>query len=137
MKVCIPVDEDRGLDSLVCEHFGSAPAFLVVDTTSGDSQAIPNANRHHGHGMCQPLRALAGVEIDGMVVGGIGMGAVNKLTAAGVAVYESSFPTVRETLGALAAGTLPTVTAQTACGQHGHGHGGGGGCDHGRGRGGR
>ena len=137
MKVCIPINEDRGLDSAVCEHFGSAPGFLMVDTATGDCRAIANENQHHGHGMCQPLQALAGEQVDGMVVGGIGMGAVNKLMAAGVAVYKSSFPTVRETLDALAAGTLPTVTADMACGQHGHAQGQGGGCGHGQGNGGK
>jgi predicted Fe-Mo cluster-binding NifX family protein len=123
MQVCIPVDEDRGLESPVCAHFGAAPAFLIVDTESGDCRAIPNSNQHHGHGGgCAPLEALAGIPLDGMVVGGIGMGAVNKLRAAGVAVYLATHPTVRPTLEALRAGTLEEVTPGTACREHGQGH---------------
>ena len=133
MKICIPVTEDKGLDSPVSAHFGSAPVFMIVDTESGICRAIPNRNLHHGAGMCQPLMALAGEEVDGMVVGGIGMGALGKLQAAGVRVYLSRHTTVGETLAALKAGTLEAVTPRTACGHHGngpHGPGDDKGCKH-------
>ena len=123
MNICIPVNGDRGLSSPVCAHFGSAPYFMIVDTESGAYRAIPNANQHHGHGMCAPLAALQGESIDGMAVGGIGMGAVNKLIAAGIQVFLSERSTVEETVSAYKAGTLRPVTPETACGQH-HGHGG-------------
>ena len=123
MNICIPVTADRGLESPVSAHFGSAPIFMMVDVATGACRALANANQHHAHGMCQPLAALAGEEIDGMVVGGIGMGALNKLRAAHVQVFISEYPTVAATLAALAAGTLREVTPATACGGHDHGHG--------------
>jgi predicted Fe-Mo cluster-binding NifX family protein len=123
MNICIPVNEDLGLASTVCAHFGSAPHFMIVDTESGACRAIPNTNQHHGHGMCAPLAALQGERIDAMVVGGIGMGALSKLMAAGTQVFLSEQSTVEETVNAHKAGTLRPVTPQTACGQH-HGHGG-------------
>ena len=49
MNICIPVEQDQGLQSQVCAHFGSAPAFLIVATDSGDCRAIDNKNQHHGH----------------------------------------------------------------------------------------
>ena len=79
MNICIPVTEDNGTASPVSRHFGSAPLFLIVDTDSGACRAVPNRNQHHSHGMCMPLASLAGERIDGMVVGGIGMGALSKL----------------------------------------------------------
>jgi predicted Fe-Mo cluster-binding NifX family protein len=125
MNICIPVTADQGLDSPVSAHFGSAPIFMMVDVATGVCRAIPNANQHHGHGMCQPLAALAGEQFDGMVVGGIGMGALNKLRAANVKVFLSEYLTVAETLAALKAGTLREVTPATACSHHAHdaGHG--------------
>ena len=60
MHICIPVLDDRGLDSQVSAHFGSAPGFMIVDTESGSCRLIGNGNQHHAHGMCQPLAALAG-----------------------------------------------------------------------------
>lgn len=133
MNVCIPVTEDRGLASPVSPHFGSAPLFLVVDTDTGSCRAVANRNEHHDHGMCRPLSSLTGERLDGIVVGGIGRGALGKLQAAGLRVYRSEAPTVEAAVAALRAGTLPEVTPAEACAQHGngpHGHG-----PHGRGPG--
>jgi predicted Fe-Mo cluster-binding NifX family protein len=137
VNVCIPVIEDQGLKSRVNPHFGSAPLFVVVETESGTCRTIPNGNQHHGHGACQPLSALAGESIDSVIVGGIGMGAVQKLKAAGIRVFISRLETVDETLAAFKDGSLAEATPATACAHHGpHGHGqagaGGAGRCHGR-----
>jgi len=134
MNVFIPVVEDLGLESRVSSHFGSAPLFLVVETGSGTCRTIPNENQHHGHGGCQPLRAMAGENIGIVIVGGIGMGALAKLQAAGIRVFVSSLGTVEETLTALEAGALMEATPATSCAHHGeassgHGHAEGG-CGH-------
>jgi predicted Fe-Mo cluster-binding NifX family protein len=121
MQICIPVVEDRGLDSRVSAHFGSAPGFMIVDTESGNCRLIGNGNQHHAHGMCQPLAALAGEPVEGIVVGGIGMGALMKLQAAGITVYRALHPTVGETLAAFAAGSLHPLGQHEVCGGH-HGH---------------
>jgi predicted Fe-Mo cluster-binding NifX family protein len=122
MNICIPIEEDRGLDSPVCAHFGSAPGFVIVDVDTGSCRAIANRNQHSGHGMCAPLASLAGESIDGMVVGGIGMGALGKLNAAGIEVFVSEHATVAETVAAFKAGTLRLMQPGMACSQHGHGH---------------
>ena len=122
MNICIPVNEDQGLQSQVCAHFGSAPAFMIVDTESGSCRAVPNQNQHHGHGMCAPLASLQGESIDGMVVGGIGMGALNKLSASNILVYLAQHATVAETVDAFKAGSLKLVEPGMACAHHGHQH---------------
>jgi predicted Fe-Mo cluster-binding NifX family protein len=128
VNICIPITNDEGLESEVCAHFGSAPAFLIVDTDSGSCRAIANTNQHHGHGMCAPLAALRGERIDALVVGGIGAGAMGKLAAAGIAVHLAEHATVRETVEAMKAGALPEMRPDLACAHHGHGephhHGG-------------
>ena len=121
MNICIPVTEDKGPDSPVCAHFGSAPIFMIVDTGTGGMRAVENRNEHHAHGMCQPLQALAGEDLGGMVVGGIGRGALMKLAAARIDVYMSSEETVGETLEALKSGRLAKATLDMACGGHGRG----------------
>ena len=118
MRICIPVNEDLGLQSEVCAHFGSAPAFLIVDTDNNECRAIVNHNQHHSHGMCTPLAALQGEILDGIVVGGIGMGALMKLQAAGITVYRAMHPTVAETVAAFKAGTLQPVGEDGACAGH-------------------
>ena len=91
---------------------------MVVDTETGACRSIPNRNQHHSHGMCQPLAALTGESIDGLVVGGIGLGALSKLQAAGVRVFLAEQATVREALAAFKAGALREVTPATACQHH-------------------
>jgi predicted Fe-Mo cluster-binding NifX family protein len=134
MIIAIPIEEDKGLDSLVCGHFGSAPGFLIVDAESGACRGVSNQNLHHVHGACTPLASLQGERLDGIVVGGIGGGALAKLRAAGLDVFLASAPTVRETVEALKAGTLRKVDPGMACGHHGHDHGAGPGhgCGHGQ-----
>jgi hypothetical protein len=34
MKICFPVAEDRGINSIIYGHFNSAPFFLIVDADS-------------------------------------------------------------------------------------------------------
>jgi len=81
MKVCFPVDSDRGLDSLVCEHFGQAPGFVLVDTDDMTVTSVQNPQDGREHGQCAPVALLAGTSMDVLVVGGIGRGAIMKLNA--------------------------------------------------------
>jgi len=122
MFVCIPIEENQGLQSRVCAHFGSTPEFLIVDTDSSNCRAIPNKNQHHGHGMCAPIASLEGERIDAIVVGGIGMGALNKLMMAGLQVFMAEHETVGETIAAFTAGSLQPVQQRQACAHHGHEH---------------
>jgi predicted Fe-Mo cluster-binding NifX family protein len=132
MKICIPTTENKGLESAVSAHFGSAPFFMLVDTESGETSVVENANQHHSHGMCRPLAAIEGQQVDGVVVGGIGAGALAKLGAAGIAVYRADHPTVGETLEAFKADRLGRVEPGSACshGHHGPGPRNGAGCGH-------
>ncbi len=123
MNLCVPIEADSGLVSPVCAHFGSAPAFMIVEAETGSYRVIVNTNQHHGHGMCAPLQTLQGEQIDGMVVGGIGMGALNKLNAAGITVYAAQHATVAAVLEAFKSGSLAVMQPGMACAAHGHGHG--------------
>jgi len=127
MNICIPIVEDKGIQSQVNGHFGSTPLFLIVNTETLSTRAIVNTNAQHSHGMCQPLAALSSEKLDAIVVGGIGMGALNKLRASGIKVYMGRQTTVEQVITEFKAGKLNEVTPQTACAHHGqehdHGHG--------------
>ncbi|OFZ49589.1 MAG: hypothetical protein A2381_03940 [Bdellovibrionales bacterium RIFOXYB1_FULL_37_110] len=120
MKICIPVNENNGINSTVCEHFGSAAFFMLVDTDSLACKSITNTNQHHAHGMCQPLAVLASEKFDGIVVGGIGMGALNKLQAANIKVYKTEYATIQETVNAVKNNKLQEMASHMACSGHGH-----------------
>jgi predicted Fe-Mo cluster-binding NifX family protein len=123
MQVCVPVIDDRGLESRVCEHFGSAPAFMVVDTATGACRAIPNGHAHREHGACAPLDVLLGQGVEGFVVGGIGRGALARIEASGARAWLARPGTVAEVVAALGAGDLALATIDNACRGHGRAHG--------------
>lgn len=126
MRVAIPVEEYRGLESLVYGHFGSAPAFAIVDSETMAVEALGNSDQTHVHGQCSPMKALAGMTPEAVMVGGIGAGALLGLRGAGIKVYRAAGKTVAEAVAHLKNGTLREMTPECACG----GHGGGGGCAH-------
>ena len=102
MRICFPTDDPRGLDSVVFSHFGSAPGFVVVDTESQGIEELNNGDLHHVHGMCQPLKALGGLSVDAVAVGGIGMGALMKLQGMGITVYRAQAGTVGQNVSSRA-----------------------------------
>lgn len=125
MKVCFPTEALQGLESPVYGHFGSAPGFVIVDTDNQQFEEIPNGDLHHAHGMCQPLLALGGRQVDGVVVGGIGLGALMKLQAQGIQVFRAVQGTVKENLGLIRNARLPLFSREHTCAGHE-----GGGCSH-------
>lgn len=118
MKVCFPTQFDQGIESTVFNHFGSAPAFVVVNTETKEVTAINNRDLHHVHGACNPLKALSGEKVDAIVVGGIGAGALSKLNQLGIAVYKAMAPTVAGNISLLEGKALPVLTLQQCCGGH-------------------
>jgi predicted Fe-Mo cluster-binding NifX family protein len=125
MRACFPVAHDRGLESRVYPHFGSAPMFLIVDIESKATRTVANPECEHAHGRCHPFDVLADEKIDAVVVSGIGPGALDRLREARIAVYHTSRGTVSEALDAIARGALPPVLAEDALVRgfgRGHGH---------------
>ena len=126
MKVCFPVVKVEGLESEVYGHFGSAPAFFVIDTDDSNEAIIINRDQHHTHGMCNPVKALNNQHVDAIVVGGIGGGALSRLQQMGIRVLQAQAQTVRENLEKIKKNELVEVSSHHVCSGHGHG----GGCGH-------
>jgi predicted Fe-Mo cluster-binding NifX family protein len=109
---------DEGKESVVYGHFGSAPAFLIVDTETDQVLVLSNRNTHHEHGMCNPISALNGNHVDAMIVGGIGPGALMKLNAMGIKVFRSGASTVNENLVLFGSNRLQELTMDESCQAH-------------------
>lgn len=122
MKVCIPVQENKGMDSIAYGHFGSAPFFLIYDLEKGETKAIKNGDLHHEHGMCQPLKAIGGEAIDAVLAGGMGAGAIMKLSNMGVKVYRASNDTVQKNIELLKENKLEELSIDNSCSHHDCGH---------------
>lgn len=126
MKVCFPVAENQGLESKVYEHFGSAPGFVVVDMTTSEVTAINNHDQIHEHGGCNPVAGLGGNQVDAVVVGGIGGGALHKLNSSGMRVFQAQAGTIADNIALFKSNALPEYMPGHTCGGHGHSHG----CSH-------
>ncbi|SDK91431.1 NifB/NifX family molybdenum-iron cluster-binding protein [Natronincola ferrireducens] len=118
MKVCIPVQENEGLDSIIYNHFGSAPFFLIYDLDREEIKTIENKDLHHAHGMCQPLKALGGETVDAILVGGIGGGALMKLNNQGIKVYKAINGTVLQNIVMLKDNKLIEFSMNNSCNHH-------------------
>jgi predicted Fe-Mo cluster-binding NifX family protein len=123
MKIAFPTRENKNIESPVYNHFGSAHFFIIVDTETGKQEIVDNNDLNHAHGKCQTLVALGGKTVDAVVVGGIGSGALKKLTAEGVKTYRAVEGTVSENLSLIKDGKLPEFTLDHTCKGHQHGIG--------------
>lgn len=132
MKIAIPVEEARGLESPVYGHFGSAPGFLVYDSSSLEARLVDNSQLAHEHGQCNPITVLAGQKVDALLTGGIGARALEKLQAAGIRVYQTGASgTAAQALKSFQENALEEITSSACCGPSqgpGHGRGHGHGC---------
>lgn len=119
MKICMPVKDNQGLESLPFNHFGSAPSFLVFDSEKEDIRVINNGDLNHEHGKCQPIKALCGEEIDMVLVGGIGAGAIKKLNDIGIKVYRAdSNVNFKENIAKLQNNQLAIFSIADSCTAH-------------------
>ena len=125
MKIAFPSETDKGFESTVFNHFGSANFFLIVDSESGDIEVVLNQDLNHQHGKCQPLKALGGRDVDAVVVGGIGGTAMGGLKKSGALIYKAVEGTVLTNLELLKEGKLNEFMPFDVCSSHG-----GAGCDH-------
>ncbi len=121
MKVCFPVLHNDGLESELCGHFGSAPAFIIVETANNNITTINNSNHQHAHGACDPLKKFNNEKVDAIVVGGLGLGALQRLNQAGIKVFQAQAVTVKENLAKLQRNSLYEFTQQQCCAGHGQG----------------
>ena len=125
MKLCFPVESDKGIDSEVFGHFGSAPHFVVFDTKAASTHTINNQDLGHVHGKCNPMKALNGKRVDAVIVGGIGGGAITGLNNMGIKVYKAAKGNIRDHIEMFS--SLTEMNMSHTCGGHGdacgHDHG--------------
>lgn len=121
MRICIPVVENKGMESSPYNHFGSAPKFLIVSLDGEEIEEIDNGDLNHEHGKCQPLKALANKTVDIVIVRGIGAGAISKLNSMGTKVFQGVDGNIKENLDLLKSNKLMEFTVNNGCNHHGCG----------------
>ena len=119
MKVSVPTMGDRGLDELICAHFGRAETFTIVDIDSGDVEVIRNTSEHMGGtGLPPELISAKGAHV--MLAGGLGPKAVKMFEGYGIEVFIGATGTVRDAISDWKEGYLEEATDENACREHRH-----------------
>src|SRR4030043_196273 len=93
----------------------SRQTFVIVETDTSKITTVNNKDQEHAQGACNPLKKLNNEHVDAIVVGGIGMGALNVLNQSGIKVFQAQAPTGRGSLDLLKKGSLPEFTSQNTC----------------------
>lgn len=122
MKLCIPIKENKGLESSIYSHFGSAQAFLLFDTENEEEEIIENSDKHHAHGQCEPMESIKGRNVDVVIVGGIGTRAIIKLHALKIKVFKSEAGTALHNVDLFKKSLLKEFTEDDGCAHHNRGH---------------
>jgi predicted Fe-Mo cluster-binding NifX family protein len=90
------------LDSDLDPHFGRAPYFLFVDPSTGELEAVVNAQSGAAHGAgIQSAQLVAARRPAALLTGQVGPNAARVLEAAGIRVIGVDGCTVREALASL------------------------------------
>lgn len=126
MRVAVTYDNGN-----VFGHFGKTEQFKVYDVEDGkvvNSQILGT----NGEG-CGALAGILNIaDVDALICGGIGGGAVNAIEEAGIKLYAGASGNTDAAVEALIAGTLEAI-GEANCNHHEHGEShscGHGGCHH-------
>lgn len=128
MRIAVPYENENGT---VFQHFGHSQAFKLYDVKDEaveKSEVI--STQGSGHGALSVL--LKKHEVDTLICGGIGAGAIEALGEVGIRICAGVKGSADEAVAQHLAGTLQYTTGAN-CSHHGEGHGhaeGGPRCSH-------
>lgn len=123
MKIAVTAENNHGLDSMVAQHFGHAPYFMLVEVENGEVTAVqgvanPFANAH------QPGQIPAFIheqKADVILSGGMGGRAIEFFEQYGIKAATGASGTVRQALENYFGGKLKEAAPCDDSVAHGHG----------------
>lgn len=119
MKICIPTMGEGGMQEAICQHFGQAPTFTIIDVDGGEIKVLPNVSEHMGgKGLPTEIMFAEGVQV--MIVGGLGPKAVAMFNQAGVDVFVGAVGTVKDAIDDWRTDMLSRANVDNACKDHKH-----------------
>ena len=116
MKIAVTCENEQ-----VFQHFGHTPGFAVFEVKDGKIIGEKRlSSGSTGHGALAGLLAIEGIST--LICGGIGGGAINALSNAGIEVVGGAEGNVNEVAEAFVNGTL-NVRSDFHCNHHHHDEG--------------
>jgi predicted Fe-Mo cluster-binding NifX family protein len=136
MRVCVSATSGS-LDAQVDPRFGRCQYFVIVDSETTQSEAMPNSSTEAmGGAGIQAAQTIANKGVKALITGNIGPNAYQVLSSAGIEILTGASGTVREAVESFKNGKLRDVaTGPTASAHSGMSPGMGGGMGMGRGMG--
>ena len=121
-RIIIPVEDQKGQDSTIAQHFGRAPNYAIIELNQNKDivniKIQANTNEHMG-GTGHPHDSLLTEKPDYMIVCGMGPGGMQSFKNAGVMVLKAQGATVKEAVANFKEGKLQELVA--GC-EHAHEH---------------
>ena len=122
MKIAITAESNKGLDSMVAQHFGHAPFFMLVHVENSEVTAVqgvtnPFAEEH------QPGQIPAFIQeqkANVILSGGMGGRAIQFFEQAGIKAATGATGTVRQALEYYFGGKLKEAAPCDESVAHGH-----------------
>jgi len=123
MKIAVTAESNNGLDSMVAQHFGHAPFFMLADVENGEVTAVqgianPFAEAH------QPGQIPAFIheqKANVILSGGMGGRAIQNFEELGIKAATGANGTVRQALENYFGGKLKEAAPCDESVAHGHG----------------
>lgn len=112
MKICFPIENFDGLESMVSENVRTAAGLVIADTSAKSIEEIPGTVHDNGNGeICPQLKRLGAPMIDAFVVGDIGAVALIQLVRESIRVYCAVHDTVGQNIVLMLQKKLPEFKA--------------------------
>ncbi|WEU40168.1 MAG: NifB/NifX family molybdenum-iron cluster-binding protein [Candidatus Odinarchaeum yellowstonii] len=98
--IVIPVEEDKGDNSKLSQHFGRAPYLAIVEIKENNQYTIqikPNSSQHFG-GYGLPSENILKYKPDAVITYGMGPRAIQILSSNNVEILSATSPTLKENI---------------------------------------
>lgn len=97
-RMYIPLDEDKGMDSAICEHFGHAPYFGIYDFDTQELTVTENKLDHSDENDSPVDQVMRSADPSIVFAKGIGQRAIGLFRLRGVKLKTGPYSTVSEVL---------------------------------------
>jgi len=113
-RILVPIEEPRGMESRIFEHFGRTPYFALLELGEGGEilriEFPPNEGGHSGGGgFTHDWILKLSPEI--VLVRGMGPRGLERLRSAGISVLKTDDETLKDAVSSLVQGRLRELTA--------------------------
>jgi predicted Fe-Mo cluster-binding NifX family protein len=123
MKIAVTAENNDGLESVVAEHFGHAPFFMLVDVENGEVSAVQGiANPFvEAHQPGQIPAFIHEQKANAILSGGMGGRAIEFFEQYGIKAATGASGTVRQSLESYLGGKLKEAAPCDESVAHWHG----------------